>query len=72
MSSYVQLGRGFRGSYGTASFRPQRRRAGGKGVAVTLGLAAAVFAAGILMGSLEAESSHSLPNAPHPMQFYPR
>ena len=72
MSSYVQLGRGFRASYGAASFRPQRRRAGGKGVAVTLGLAAAVFAVGLLMGRLDAGSSHSRPAAPHPMQFYPR
>ena len=72
MSSYVQLGRGFRTHYGTASFRPQRRRSGGKGVAVTLGFVAAVFAAGILMGSLEAGPSRPMSAAPHPMQFYPR
>ena len=72
MSSYVQLGRGFRASYGTASLRPPRRRAGGKGVAVTLGIAAAVFAAGLLIGRVDGGSSHSRPDAPHPMQFYPR
>jgi len=72
MTSYVQLGRGFRSSYGTASLRPPRRRAGGAGLAVTLGLAAAVFTAGILMGRLDAGSSHARPDAPHPMQFYPR
>ncbi len=72
MTSYVQLGRGFRSNYGAAAFRPQRRRAGGRGVAVTLGLVAAVFATGLLMGRLDAGSSHPQAAGPHPMQFYPR
>ncbi len=72
MSSYVQLGRGFRPSYETASFRSNRRRSGGRGVMATLGLAAAVFAAGLLMGRLDAGSPHGGAAAPHPMQYYPR
>jgi len=72
MTSYVQLGRGFRTNYGGASFRPHRRRAGGAGVAVTLGLAATVFAIGLLMGRMDAGSPHPQAASPHPMQFYPR
>ncbi len=72
MTSYVQLGRGFRRSYAATAFHPHRRRAGGRGLAATLGLVAAVFAAGILMGRVDVASSHSRPAAPHPMQFYPR
>ena len=71
MTSYVQLGRGFRSNYETAALRPGRRRSGGRGVMVTLGLAAAVFAAGLLMGRLDAGSPHSAAG-PHPMQYYPR
>jgi hypothetical protein len=72
MASYVQLGRGFRSSYEVASFSHQRRRVGGRGVAVILGLAAAVFAAGLLLGHLDGGASRAGPTSPQPMQFYPR
>ena len=72
MTSYVQLGRGFRPSFEVASLHHSRRRAGGRGVVMTLGLAAAVFATGLLLGRLDGGPSHVQPNAPQPMQFYPR
>jgi hypothetical protein len=72
MASYVQLGRGFRSSYDVAAFPHHRRRVGGRGVALTLGLAAAVFAAGLLLGRLDGGASHVRPTSPQPMQFYPR
>ena len=72
MTSYVQLGRGFRPSFEVASLHHHRLRAGGRGVAVTLGLATAVFAAGLLLGRLDGVPSHEQAAAPQPMQFYPR
>jgi len=70
MASYVQLGRGYRPNYEVASLH-HRRRAGGRGVATTLGLVAAVFAAGLLLGRLNTGPSHVRPAALQPMQFYP-
>jgi hypothetical protein len=73
MASYVQLGRGFRSNFEIASFHPHRRRPGGRGAATTLGIVAAVFAAGLLLGRLEMGSTQAHPTAaPQPMQFYPR
>ena len=69
MASYVQLGRGWRPNYETTTLR--RRRAGGRGVAVTLVLAVAVFLAGLLLGRHDGGSSELRPAAPQPMQFYP-
>jgi hypothetical protein len=71
MASYVQLGRGYRPNYQVASFHSHRRKVGGRGVATTLGLVAAVFAAGLLLGRLNTGPSHVRPAAPQPMQFYP-
>ncbi len=72
MASYVQLGRGYRSSYEAPSFHPHRRRAGGRGLATTLAVVAAVFAAGLLMGRFEAKSSRPQAPAAQPMQFYTR
>ena len=72
MASYVQLGRGFRPNYEIASLSHHRRRAGGRGLATTLGLVAAVFAAGLLLGRVDTGPSHARPAAPQPMQYYPR
>ncbi len=73
MASYVQLGRGWRPDYGTASLRRhQRRRSGGGGLAATLTVLAVVFAAGLLWGALNAGPQHAQPAAPQPMQYYPR
>jgi hypothetical protein len=69
MASYVQLGRGWRPNYEAAPVR--RRRAGGRGVAVTVVLAAAVFAAGLLVGRHDGGPSQLQPTSPQPMQFYP-
>jgi len=72
MASYVQLGRGFRPNYEVATLRQPRRRYGGRGVAATLGLVAAVFAAGLLLGRLDAGSNPSRAGSLQPMQYYPR
>ncbi len=72
MASYVQLGRGFRSSHRVAMLHPPRRRAGMRGAATGLGVAAAVFAAGLLIGRLEAGSSHASSTGLQPMQYYPR
>jgi hypothetical protein len=72
MASYVQLGRGYRSSYEAPVFHPHRRRSAGRGLMTTLGVVAAVFAAGLLMGRLDARPSHPEAPAAHPMQFYPR
>ncbi len=73
MASYVQLGRGFRPTFEVPTLQHHRRRTGGAGLAATLGVVAAVFAAGLLLGRVEMDSSqqHSAPS-PQPMQFYPR
>ena len=73
MTTYVQLGRGFRPSFEVASLHHPRRRAGGaRGAVTTLGVVAAVFAAGLLLGRLDGGPSHERPAGPQPMQFYPR
>ncbi len=72
MASYVQLGRGFRPDYETASLRRHpRRRSGGGGLAATLAVMAVVFAAGLLWGRLNAGPQHAPPTADQPMQYYP-
>jgi hypothetical protein len=72
MAPYVQLGRGYRSSWEAPAFHPHRRRSGGRGLKATLALVAAVFAAGLLMGRLEAQSTHVQAPTVHPMQYYPR
>ena len=72
MTTYVQLGRGYRSSYQAPVFHPHRRRTAGRGAAATLALVAMVFAAGLMMGRFEAKSSQAQVQAVHPMQFYPR
>lgn len=72
MASYVQLGRGFRRNYEIASLRPHRRRSGGRGLASALTVVAVLFAAGLLVGRMNAGPDHARPATPQPMQFYPR
>ena len=72
MASYVQLGRGFRPTFEVPTLQHHRRRAGGAGIAATLGVVAAVFAAGLLLGRVETGAPHASPTSPQPMQYYPR
>ena len=69
MAPYVQLGPGWRPNYGLGRLR--RRRSGRRQMAATVGIIAAVFAAGLLLGRLE-EKGGSQAGAPQPVQYYPR
>jgi hypothetical protein len=70
MAPYVQLGPGWRPNYGLGRLR--RRRTGGRQMAATIGIIAAVFAAGLLIGRIEGKSSAQTSAAPQPVQYYPR
>ena len=72
MASYVQLGRSYRSSYAAPAFHAHSRRKPGRGAKATIAFVAAVFAAGLLMGSFEAKTTQASGPAVHPMQFYPR
>ncbi len=70
MAPYVQLGPGWRPNYGLGRLR--RRRTGRRQMAATIGIIAAVFAAGLLIGRLEGRDSSQTAPAPPPVQYYPR
>jgi hypothetical protein len=74
MTSYVQLGRGFRPNYEVGSLRHHsRRRPGAGGLMVVLALAGVVFGAGLLFGRLNGAGAAQTPaTSAQPMQFYPR
>jgi hypothetical protein len=69
MAPYVQLGPGWRPNYGLGRLR--RRRTGRRQMAATIGIIAAVFAAGLLIGRLEGASSPTA-SASQTVQYYPR
>jgi hypothetical protein len=70
MAPYVQLGPGWRPNYGLGRLR--RRRTGRRQMAATIGIIAAVFAAGLLIGRIEGGASSPTASAPQTVEYYPR